>query len=176
MSDLRYPIGKLSLPEVVSEKQMRDWIETLEFFPVRLETLVQNLSDKQLDTPYRENGWTIRQVIHHCADSHHHSYIRFKWALTESNPTIKAYHEGDWAELHDSKSSPIAISILHLKAVHAKLVNLIKGLNEDQLNKTFFHPESKETVVLKKNIGVYAWHGNHHYEHINQLLIRNGWK
>lgn len=176
MQDVRYPIGKLSLPEIVSEEQKLEWISVLEYFPSRIEQLVKNLTDEQLDTPYRDGGWTIRQVVHHCSDSHHHSYIRFKWALTENNPTIKAYNEANWAELFDTKTSPIDISLLHLKAVHAKLVNLLRGLSDNDLEKTFFHPESQETVVLRKNIGVYAWHCNHHYEHINQLLIRKGWK
>lgn len=175
MTDLRYPIGQFECPDVITENQKDQWISVLEHFPTRLEALVNELSDEQLNTPYREGGWTIRQVVHHCSDSHHHSYIRFKWALTEDHPTIKAYNEANWAELFDSKTSPIDISILHLKAVHAKLVNLLKGLSDTDLERTFFHPESQKTIVLRENIGIYAWHCNHHYEHINQLLIRKGW-
>lgn len=175
MEDLRYPIGQFECPDIITDEVKEDWISVLEHFPTRLELLVKDLTDKQLDTPYREGGWSIRQVVHHCSDSHHHSYIRFKWALTENNPTIKAYNEAKWAELFDTKTSPIDISILHLKAVHAKLVNLLKGLSDTDLERTFFHPESQKTVVLRENIGIYAWHCNHHYEHINQLLIRKGW-
>ena len=116
-----------------------------------MESLVSSLSEEQLDTPYREGSWTVRQVVHHCSDSHHHSYIRFKWALTEDNPTIKAYEEKDWAELFDTRTAPIAMSLLHLKAVHAKLVYLLKGLSDEDLQKTFVHPESKETVLLREN-------------------------
>lgn len=176
MTDLRYPIGQFECPENISKELKNKWIDTLENFPTQLEKLVGTLSDNQLDTPYRDGGWTVRQVVHHCSDSHHHSYIRFKWALTEDNPTIKAYNEQSWAELFDTKTSPIDISILHLKAVHAKLVNLLKGLSDVELERTFYHPESKETVSLRKNIGIYAWHCNHHYAHIEQLMIRKDWK
>ncbi len=176
MLDKRYPIGVFSSPSIITEEILQNWIQTLEHFPTRLENLVKDLSEVQLDTPYREDGWTLRQVVHHCADSHHHSYIRFKWALTEENPVIKAYNEADWAELFDTKTAPIEISLLHLKAVHAKLVYLLKGLSDKDLQKSFVHPETNETVVLSKNIGIYAWHCNHHYAHINNLLIHNDWK
>lgn len=174
--DVRYPIGQFSAPEYITEEIKKEWIEVLENFPSRLEKLVKSLSDVQLDTPYREGGWTIRQVVHHCSDSHHHSYIRFKWALTENTPLIKAYNEADWAELFDTKTAPIHMSILHLKAVHAKLVYLLKGLSNEDLQKSFIHPESNDIVVLNNNIGIYAWHCNHHYAHIENLLIRNYWK
>ena len=173
---LRYPIGQFSCPEIISDTIQQEWVDTLEKFPVRLEKLVTNLTKEQLDTPYRDGGWTIRQVVHHCADSHHNSYIRFKWALTEDNPVIKAYDEKLWAELFDTKTAPITLSLDHLRAVHGKLVYLLKGLSDEDVNKTFVHPENRKTVVLKENIGIYAWHCNHHYAHIEHLLIRNGWK
>lgn len=176
MIDLRYPIGQFSCPEVISNETKEEWIEVLEDFPGRLENLVINLSKEQLETPYREGGWTIRQVIHHCADSHHNSYIRFKWALSENTPTIKAYDEKSWAELFDSKTAPIELSLNHLKAVHAKLVYLLKGLSDTDLQRTFIHPENNDTILLRKNIGIYAWHCNHHYAHIENLLIREDWK
>ena len=173
---LQYPIGQFDCPRQISQSNIKDWISILEHFPNRLESLVINLSDKQLDTKYREDGWTVRQVIHHLADSHHHSYIRFKWALTEDKPTIKFYYEQDWAELADAKYAPIALSLDHLKAVHAKLVYLLKSLSEEDLNKSFIHPEHNEEVVLKRNVGIYAWHSNHHYAHIENLIKREGWK
>ena len=176
MTDLRYPIGTFNPPDTITDKILHEWILTLEDFPERLENLVKDLNDAQLDTPYRDGGWTVRQVVHHCADSHHHSYIRFKWAMTENNPLIKAYNEADWAELFDTKSAPIHISITHLKAVHAKLVYFLKGLSDSDFENTFVHPESKETVVLRKNVGIYAWHCDHHYAHIENLLLRKGWK
>lgn len=119
---------------------------------------------------------TVRQVVHHCSDSHHHSYIRFKWAMSEQNPIIKAYDQKIWAELFDTKTAPIALSLAHLKAVHAKLVYFLKGLSDKDLQRTFIHPESKDIVILRENIGIYAWHCNHHYAHIENLLIREGWK
>ncbi|MGB1308490.1 MAG: YfiT family bacillithiol transferase, partial [Oceanihabitans sp.] len=162
-------------PKNISNNQIQEWIEVLEQFPNRLEKLVSNLSEQQLDTPYRKEGWTIRQVVHHLADSHHHSYIRFKWALTEEKPVIKYYFEQLWAELEDAKKAPIQLSILHLKAVHAKLVYLLKSLNDSDLSKSFIHPEHNEEVVLKQNIGIYAWHSQHHYAHIYNLLTLKNW-
>ncbi|MAD98005.1 MAG: metal-dependent hydrolase [Flavobacteriaceae bacterium] len=175
MDHLRYPIGKFDVPQQITENHVKDWIEVLEFFPTRLENLVKNLNEEQLDTPYRNGGWTVRQVVHHCSDSHHNSYLRFKWALTEDTPTIKAYFEKNWAELIDAKHAPIDMSLDHLKAIHSKLVYLLKRLSEEQLNRKFIHPEKNSEVSLKQNIGQYAWHSNHHYAHIEELLKRKNW-
>ncbi len=175
LETLKYPIGLFDCPNNISKQHIDSWISILEHFPKRLENLVENLSNRQLDTVYRPGGWTIRQVVHHLADSHHHSYIRFKWTLTEDKPVIKYYYEALWAELDDSKTGPINMSLLHIKAVHAKLVYLLKTLNETDLNKSFIHPEHNEEVNLKKNIGIYAWHSNHHYDHIENLLKRKEW-
>ena len=175
LNKLKYPIGKFNIPSSITKNQIEDWISILEHFPNRLENLVKNLTDKQLDTVYRPDGWTVRQVVHHVSDSHHHSYSRFKWALTEDNPVIKAYYEDRWAELMDSKTAPIEMSIQHIKAIHFKLVYLLKSLSEADLNKTFVHPETNKEVALKHNIGIYAWHSNHHYAHIENLLKRNQW-
>lgn len=175
LEKLRYPIGVFEKPSNITPEIIASWISILEHYPNRLENLVSSLSDKQLNTPYRPGGWTVRQVVHHVADSHHHSYIRFKWALTEDTPIIKYYYEALWAELEDAKTAPIVLSLNHLRAVHAKLVYLLKGLNEDDLNKSFIHPEHNEEVDLKTNIGKYAWHSNHHYAHIENLLKREEW-
>lgn len=176
LNKLRYPIGKLHIPKEINASTISKWIGIIEEFPAKLNNLVENLTQEQLDTPYRDQGWTIRQVIHHCSDSHHNSYTRFKWALTEENPTIKAYHEDRWAELFDSKSAPIELSINQLHSLHAKWVYLLKGLSTENLNQIFTHPAGNEEVSLKENIGIYAWHCEHHYEHINQLLLRKKWK
>lgn len=173
--DLRYPIGQPQIPAEILMTHITDWISTLDLFPKKLENLVKGLSDEQLDTPYRSGGWTIRQVIHHCADSHHNSYTRFKWALTEDKPIIKAYYEDKWAELHDSKTGPIHLSLNSLHALHAKWTYFLKGLNETNLNTIFIHPDGNEEVSLKENIGIYAWHCNHHYAHIEHLLLRKNW-
>lgn len=175
LKKLKYPIGKPIIPKNIEKKHLTNWITILDEFPVKLESLVQNLTENQLDTPYRKDGWTIRQVIHHCADSHHNSYTRFKWSLTEDKPIIKTYYEDRWAELFDSKAAPILLSINHLKAVHAKWVYLLKGLNKEQLNKAFIHPDGNEKVGLKENIGIYAWHCNHHYAHVKNLMQAKQW-
>lgn len=175
LEKLRYPIGKFQRPEKISWDQIKDWIDALEVYPAKLQSLVQDLNDSQLDTVYRPEGWTIRQVIHHVADSHHNSYIRFKWALTEEQPLIKTYDEKEWASLHDSRRAPIALSLDHLKAVHAKLVYLLRGLDAAELKREFVHPEGWGNTSLAENIGRYAWHGNHHLMHIRNTCLRQGW-
>jgi len=173
--ELQYPIGKFEDPELISRNKINDWISVLEYFPKRLEDLVIHLSDKQLDAAYRLDGWTLRHVIHHLSDSHHHSYTRFKWALTEYKPVIKAYYEALWANLSDSKTAPISMLIQHLKAIHFKLVYLLKSLSKEELNMSFIHPETNKEILLKHNRGMYAWHSNHHYAHFENLLKRNHW-
>ena len=137
---LRFPIGQFQCPKKINQDHLNKWIDTLDKFPEKLNALVSSLTDDQLDTPYRPDGWTVRQVIHHLADSHHHSYIRFKWALTEDKPVIKYYYEQDWAELPDAKFAPIQLSLDHVKVVHAKLVYLLKSLSNEDLNRSFIHP------------------------------------
>lgn len=175
MENLRYPIGKPNIPKEISDRNIRDWIEVIELFPSKLKNLVSGLSDNQLNTQYRDGGWTIRQVVHHCADSHHNSYTRFKWTLTEDKPVIKAYYEDRWAELKDSKDGPISLSINSLMALHEKWVYFLKLLTPADLEKYFIHPEGNEKVTLKENIGIYTWHCNHHFAHIEQLIKRKNW-
>lgn len=173
--DLKYPIGQAIIPSEINEIQLNEWITIIEEFPSKLNNLVMHLNNEQLDTTYRKNGWTIRQVIHHCADSHQNSYIRFKWTLTENQPVIKAYFEDKWGEIFDSKMAPILLSINALKALHAKWVYLLKGLTSKELKRCFIHPESNELISLEKNIGIYAWHCNHHYAHIYNLMKQQNW-
>lgn len=175
MEHIKYPIGQVNIPKEITKDDISIWISDIESFPVKLENLVKTLTEDQLNTPYRDGGWTVRQTIHHCGDSHVNSYIRFKWTLTEDSPTIKAYYEDRWAELFDTKDAPITHSLLFIKALHAKWVYLLKGLSGTDLEKVFIHPENGNTVSLKENIGIYAWHCNHHYAHIENLLIRNNW-
>ena len=134
-----------------------------------------DLTDSQLDTPYRPGGWTVRQVVHHIADSHHHSYTRFKWTLTEDKPLIKAYEEKHWAELEDAKTMPIQPSLDYLSALHIKLVILIESMTEAQFQRTYIHPEGNVEVDLNEQVSKYAWHGAHHYAHIESLIRREGW-
>jgi len=170
LDSLKYPIGKPNIPSIITDAQLDEWIRTIEEFPKRLKELTLNLSEDQLEMPYRKDGWNIRQVVHHCYDSHHNSYTRFKWTLTEKDPTIKAYYEERWAELFDSKKAPITLSLNGLEALHAKWVYLLKGLSKADLQKNFIHPEGNEVVSLAMNVGIYAWHCNHHYAHIYHLL------
>lgn len=172
---LRYPIGECQIPNEITKDDIAKNIDVLEQFPNRLEGLVKNLTDEQLDTPYRPDGWTVRQTVHHVSDSHHHSYTRFKWSLTEDKPLIKAYYEERWAELIDSKSAPIEMSLQHLKAIHTKLVYLLKRMTSEDFEKGFTHPETNKLVKLKENVAIYAWHSNHHYAHIENLLKREDW-
>ncbi len=176
LEKLRYPIGKFIRPSVIDRQLLESWISILENFPNRLSQLVESLSDAQLKTPYRPGGWTVQQLVHHVYDSHHNSYTRFKCALTESTPVIKAYNEGDWADLHDYSEAPISLSLEGLRVLHAKLVYLLKGMTPEDFDKEFIHPENNEKVSLVENTGIYAWHSNHHYAHIENLLIRKGWK
>lgn len=175
IENLQYPIGKFNLPDSVSKKQINKWIEILEVFPTRLNELTSLLTDQQLNTTYRPQGWTIRQVVHHLADSHYNSYIRFKWTLTEKKPVIKAYYEDRWAELIDSKTAPIELSINALNALHAKWVFLLKTLSTNELQTHFIHPDGNKKVTLLENIGIYAWHCDHHFAHIKNLIIRMNW-
>ncbi len=175
LQQLRYPIGTHKIPETITQEHLDEWIGILENLPQLLEAMVTPLSDEQLETPYRPEGWTVRQLVHHISDSHHHSYIRFKWALTEDNPVIKPYFEKEWSNLFDAQSAPIQMSLNHLKAVHAKLVYLLKGLSKEDLQRKFTHPEGNEETTLEENIGRYAWHGSHHFAHIENLIKREGW-
>jgi len=175
LEHLKYPIGKVEIPKTISLEQIKEWIKVLEDFPLQLNNLVNNLSNNQLDTPYRPDGWTVRQVIHHLADSHHNSYTRFKWALTEDKPVIKTYYEDRWAQLEDSKSAPILLSLNALTALHAKWVYFLKSLDPEELKQVFIHPDGHEEVSLAENIGIYAWHSKHHYAHIDNLIKRMEW-
>lgn len=163
---LKYPIGKFKKPSIIHQLLIDNWIKTIESFPEKIKAETQNLSDKDLEKKYRPHGWTIVQVVNHCADSHINSFVRFKLALTEDTPTIKPYHENLWAELGDSKHFPIESSIKILEGVHTRWVYLLKNLSEQDLEKQFRHPETNELISLKTNIGIYAWHCEHHLAHI----------
>ncbi|WP_271782834.1 YfiT family bacillithiol transferase [Aquimarina algiphila] len=164
--NLRYPIGEFKSPEIITPDHIQKWISDIEELPGKLSKLVSDFTEAQLETPYREEGWTARQVIHHIHDSHHNGYIRFKWALTENKPLIKAYNEQLWAELFDTKSAPIYLSVNVISALHAKWVYFLKGLSSDDMKKEFIHPEGNVSISLAEDIGIYAWHGNHHLAHL----------
>jgi len=172
---LKYPIGYFECPENISHEDINEWTAVLKTLPKRLSSLVENFSESQLNTPYREGGWTVRQVVHHMADSHHHSYTRFKWALTENRPLIKVYEEKKWSELIDAKTAPISLSLSYLTALHAKLVYMCERLTPEDLGRNYIHPMGNLNVSVAENIGKYAWHSNHHYAHIKNLADRKGW-
>ncbi len=173
--DPRYPIGKYE-PQPYSENLKKTWINDIRFLPLALENAVLNLDEKQLDTPYREGGWTVKQVVHHVADSHVNALCRFKLGLTENNPTIKPYEEQLWAELADTKNLPINISLTLLHALHLRWVELLNNISEvDYQNKTVIHPEHNKTMTLWHLLGMYAWHGKHHTAHITSLREQKGW-
>jgi hypothetical protein len=174
LENLKFPIGEFTMPEMISETQLEDWINDITNLPVALENLTKDLTKEQLNFIYRPNGWKIKQVIHHLADSHINSLIRFKLTLTEDIPTIKPYPEHLWAELIDGNSDDIESSMLILKGIHHKWSILLKSLTTAQLERKYFHPDNKKEYTLTEAIGVYAWHGNHHLAHIKQALEYKG--
>ncbi len=173
--DLRYPVGKFKFPDVVSVDDRRKFIEQIAETPAHLRAAIGGLSDSQLDTPYRPEGWTVRQVIHHVPDSHLNSYIRFKLALTEDEPTIKPYAEDRWAELPDGRSGPVEVSLRLLECLHSRWVVLLRSLTESDWKRTFRHPDLG-LLRLDQNAALYAWHGRHHVAHITGLRDRMSWK
>ena len=175
LEKLRYPIGKFIAPEIYSNDYLITKIAEIASFPERLKKEVRHLTEEQLETPYRQDGWTVRQVIHHCADSHMNCLIRIKWALTEDNPTIKFYHEKRWSELNDSLKMPIQPTLSLLEGLHFRMAYLMNSLTESDLEKTFIHPENNTQFKIKEIIGIYAWHGNHHLSHITALKKKKGW-
>lgn len=172
----RYPIGTFAKPDIFSKEIMMHYIQTIADFPDKLKKEVLHLTEAQLNTPYRFEGWTIRQVVHHCADSHMNAFIRCKLALTENQPVIKPYQEDRWAELTDSKNMPIDPSLIFLDALHTRWVVLLQSLTEEDFERAFVHPEHGKTIQLKENTGMYAWHCNHHLAHITALKKAKEWK
>jgi hypothetical protein len=174
MSDLSYPIGKFHFEGPLTEEQKKKCIDEIAIAPANLRSVVSGLPDARLDTPYRPGGWTVRQVAHHLPDSHMNAYIRFKLALTESDPTIKPYAEDRWAELADTLATPIEVSLQLLESLHDRWVRLLRSFTAEDWQRTFRHPALGH-VSLEKNLALYAWHGRHHVAHITALRKREGW-
>lgn len=168
-TDPRYPIGKFRPQKSYTEEEIIANIDEVEALPARLTEVVDKLTEDQLDTPYRAGGWTNRQLIHHIVDSHLNSYIRFKWTLTEENPTIKAYDQDGWASLPDSDTD-IQVSLVMLKSLHERWVRLLRSLRTQDWKKTYVHPESESEINLERTVALYAWHGEHHLHHILNFL------
>lgn len=171
--DHRFPIGKYE-PKPFSEEQREKWLTDILFLPRQLEMAILNLDERQLETPYREDGWTLRQVIHHVADSHMNAFIRSKLALTENNPTIKPYEEALWAEQSDYKLA-VNISLTLLHALHNRWYDLLKHVKAEEWERTVVHPQHQKQMTLWFLLGMYAWHGHHHTAHITSLRERMGW-
>jgi hypothetical protein len=163
--DPRYPIGKFAPQESYTPDEVKSNIDRIEKLPATVEKLANQLTSAQWDTPYRDGGWTARQVVHHMADSHLNAYCRFKWTLTEPTPVIKAYDEKAWAETPETKLDPV-VSIAFLKAHHVKWAAMLRLIKPDDLKKEFIHPDTKKNIPLDRLIALYAWHGEHHLGHL----------
>lgn len=174
MNDLRYPVGKPEGRQQFTPEERRALFDEIAAAPERLRKAVAGLSDQQLDTPYRDGGWSVRQVAHHVPDSHLNAYIRTKLALTENEPTIKPYDEAAWAKLADSRDTPVEVSLSIFDNVHRRWLTLLRSLREEDFARTFRHPEHG-VRTLDWLVGLYAWHGRHHTAHITSLRERNGW-
>lgn len=174
MTDARYPIGRFTWSGNTTEEERRQFIAQIEDAPAKLCEVVKGLSEQQLDTPYRDGGWTVRQVVHHLPDSHMNAYIRFKLALTEDLPMVKTYEQQRWADLIDAKAGPIEPSLALLESLHQRWVMLLKSMSASDFVRRLKHPELGE-VILEKYLAMYAWHGRHHVAHITSLRERMKW-
>ena len=174
MNNQQYPIGKY-VEQPFSEKQLQEWLDDIRFLPENLEHAVLNLDEAQLETPYRDGGWTVKQLVHHVADSHMNAYIRFKLGLSEDNPMIKPYNQDAWAQMPDTKNLPINLSFTILHAVHRRWYEILINITPEQWNRTVVHPEYNKQMTLWYLLGMYAWHSRHHTAHINSLRDRMGW-
>ena len=172
--DLRYPVGRYTPPAQISAEQRAEWIDQIAAMPQKLRAAVEGLSEERLDTPYRPEGWTVRQVIHHVPDSHMNAFIRMKLALTEDVPQIKTYEEAEWAKLPDATQTPVETSLTLLTALHERWVLLLRALDDEQWSRAFRHPEWNE-IRLDQTLGLYAWHSRHHVAHVTTLREREGW-
>jgi hypothetical protein len=176
VTDLRYPIGKFEHRGPGTAAQREAWIEDIAALPRRLREAVAGLDDAQLDTPYRPGGWTVRQVVHHLADSHINSYVRFRLAVTEDGPTIKPYQQHLWAELPDARTADIAVSLGLLEHLHDRWVRLLRTFGAADFARPFRHPERNALLDVDWMVQMYSWHGRHHVAHITELRRREGWR
>jgi hypothetical protein len=174
MTDPRYPIGKADLKTVLSAEERQSAIAAIAAAPANLRAAVAGLTPDQLDTPYRDGGWTVRQVAHHVPDSHMNAYVRFKLALTEDEPAIKTYAEDRWADLADSKTTPIEVSLTLLETLHRRWDDLLRSMGPDDFQRTLLHPDHGP-ITLDRMLGIYSWHSRHHVAHVTALRERMGW-
>lgn len=174
MSDPRFPTGKFHFDGPPDAQQREKLIGAIEQTPAALRAAVRGLSAQQLSTPYRDGGWTVRQVVHHVPESHMNAYIRFKLALTEDEPTVKPYMEDRWAQLPDVESTPPEVSLALMDSLHDRFVRMLRAIKPEEWKRTFRHPELG-VLSLERNLALYAWHGKHHVAHITELRKRMGW-
>jgi len=174
MDDLRFPIGQYAPQDPITPHDISQWIDGIAALPGQLSEAVRGLDDAQLDTPYRPEGWTLRQVVHHIADSHMNAYIRFKLSLTEATPEIRPYFEDRWAELPDSHA-PVSFSLDLTRVLHARWVYLLRVMTPDDFSRRYYHPEHQQSFPLDYVAGMYCWHGAHHVAHITTLRTRKAW-
>jgi len=175
MEDLRYPIGQFRYEGEPDQHRREQWIEEIAATPANLRAVVNGLAPHQLDTPYRDKGWTVRQVVHHLPDSHLNAYTRIKLALTEEVPVIKPYEEARWAELPDGRTAPIELSLNLLESLHHRWVLLLRQLTPADFRRRFVHPQHGRPIELQETLALYAWHGRHHVAHIASLRRRMAW-
>jgi hypothetical protein len=172
---LKYPVGKFMFPESTTAEQRAAWIESIRKLPGELEAMTESWNVGQWKTPYRPEGWTAHQLVHHIADSHMNCFIRFKLGLTEDNPTIKPYDQGAWAEMKDVSALPAAVSLQIINGVHQRLVHVLKNMSDDDYKRTIFHPEMNKVIGLDKMLALYGWHSDHHYMHLKNLKKSREW-
>ena len=172
--DLRFPIGEFDWTQTVAPERRSQLIDEIAVAPEKFREAVRGLNDPQLDTPYRPDGWTVRQVIHHVADSHMNSFIRFRLALTEEQPAVKGYNEKEWAKLHDSHTLPVEVSLQLLEALHGRWVDMLRSMTTADFERSFHHSE-RGLIRLDTNLALYGWHSRHHAAHITGLRTRMGW-
>ncbi len=171
---LKFPVGKYTPPRPVTDEQLTKWKETIRLFPEKLEDEVRELTEAELDWVYRPGGWMIRQVVHHCADSHMNAFIRFKLALTENNPKILPYKQAEWAKLADVSEAAISDSLMILQGLHRRWTYLLNTMQENDFKRTYVHPEYGQTYSLDQVTGTYAWHCSHHLAHVRQAIHHKG--
>jgi hypothetical protein len=175
MSDLQYPIGRFVEDTAVTPEKRARWVREIAEAPALLRSAVAGLDAQQLDTPYRPGGWTVRQVVHHMADSHMHTAIRFRLALTEDNPLVAGYDPAKWGELTDAKHGPVEESLALLEAIHGRWLHLLRAMQPAQFARTYRRPDG-QVVSLDRALQTYAWHGRHHAAHVSGLRERSGWR
>ena len=173
LDHLRYPVGKFVMPEQFTPEQIDHWIADIDHFPMNLKRALEGLSEQHLDVPYRDGGWSIRQIVHHLADSHMNAFLRIRMALTEDNPTVKTYNQDAWGDLVDSRTAPVEWSLLIIEGVHRRWASVLRRVED--WNAAFFHPDLKRSFRIDQALALYQWHSRHHLAQISEIRQHAGW-